>query len=557
MTPKRKMRKFNFTRNNLDKKEAGIERLLEIIPGACSWLILSGMLAVSFYKPLLAAVIIIAFNLYWLFRLSYLTFFLVLSYLRLASEKGTEWMRLVNDLSRVEESRYYAIQYTGELTSLKKMFSNWIHFREFEYLKKNKIQPPPLSGIFHLVIIPVVKEAREVVEPGVKSIISGDFPAGKIILVIALEERAALEVKEGVKAIRDKYQNAAYDFLVIEHPDGLVAEARVKGANVTYAAKRMKDYLEEKGISPELVLVSCFDADTVAGPNYFSCLTYYFMVSPDRTKTSFQPIPVYHNNIWEASGFARVLDIGSSFFQLIEATNPEKLVTFSSHSMSFKALVEVGYWPVDLISDDSAIFWKAFIHYNGGYRVIPIYVTLSMDVAHAGSWFKTAGNVYKQKRRWAWGVENFPIVIRGFLKAGNKIPLYDKIRHSFKLFEGHISWATWPFLLIVIGWLPAVFAGREFSNSVFYYSAPRISAIIFHLASLSLVISVILSLCLLPKKKVRNSLLKRVGFALEWSLVPVIAIFFSAIPALDAQTRLMFGRYMEFWVTEKKRNDSR
>ena len=27
--------------------------------------------------------------------------------------------------------------------------------------------------------------------------------------------------------------------------------------------------------------------------------------------------------------------------------------------MSFTALVEIGYWPVDMISDDSAVFWKA------------------------------------------------------------------------------------------------------------------------------------------------------------------------------------------------------
>ena len=33
--------------------------------------------------------------------------------------------------------------------------------------------------------------------------------------------------------------------------------------------------------------------------------------------------------------------------------------------MSFKALVEIGYWPVDMISDDSAIYWKAYIHYAG------------------------------------------------------------------------------------------------------------------------------------------------------------------------------------------------
>src|SRR3989338_4851105 len=116
------------------------------------------------------------------------------------------------------------------------------------------------------------------------------------------------------------------------------------------------------------------------------------MVSPERDRASFQPVSVYHNNIWEVPGSAKGIETGSSFFVQDEPTNPENLVTFSSHSMSFKALVEVGYWPVDMISDDSAIFWKAFIHYDGNYRVVPLYTTVSMDVEAASTWRKTLIN---------------------------------------------------------------------------------------------------------------------------------------------------------------------
>ncbi len=247
-----------------------------------------------------------------------------------------------------------------------------------------------------------------------------------------------------------------------------------------------------------------------------------------------------------------MLETGSSFFQLIEASNPEKLVTFSSHSMSFNALVEVGYWPVDMISDDSAIFWKAFIHFDGKYRVVPMNITLSMDAVVAENWWKTVINVYKQKRRWAWGVENFPIVMRAFMRD-RKISLFNRARYAFKLFEGHLSWTTWAFLLTVGGWLPAIFASREFAQSVFYYTGPRIMGTIFQLASFSLITSIVLSLCLLPKRKEKFGILKRIGFALQWLLVPFTIVFLSALPALDAQTRLMFGKYMTFWVTDKKR----
>ena len=208
---------------------------------------------------------------------------------------------------------------------------------------------------------------------------------------------------------------------------------------------------------------------------------------------------------------------------------------------------------MDMISDDSGIFWKSFRHFDGNYRVVPLPVTLSMDVVDAGVWWKTVVSLYKQKRRWAWGVENFPLVMRGFLK-NKKIPLYEKLRHGFKLFEGHITWATLPYLLTFVSWLPGIFAGNEFSNTVLYYNASRITQVIFGLSSLALLTTVILSIWMLPKKKKRFPFFWTLVHMFEWFLVPVIFICLSAMPALEAQTRLMLNKRMEFLVSEKRRS---
>ena len=525
--------------------------MLEMMPGAVSWTILAGMTILAFARPMAAAVIIIAFYLYWFFRLIYLTIFLILSYFRLSAEASADWMERAAGIDRWDD-------YLGELEKrrpgggIKESLAHMSHKKAMRELVLSGSRPPALKDIYHLVIIPVAKEGREIIRPGIESLTKSVFPPGKIIVIIALEERASEDVRLGANAVLEEYKPRFFDMFMSIHPDGVAGEARAKGANTTFAAKRAAEYLREKQIPFDNVISSCFDSDTVINPDYFASLTYYFMMCPRRQRASFQPVPVYNNNIWDAPGITRVLETGSSFFQLIEATNPEKLVTFSSHSMSFRALVETGYWPVDMISDDSAIYWKAFLHYEGDYRAIPMYTTLSMDAVVADGWWRTVVNVYKQRRRWAWGVENFPIVIRGFM-ADKKIPALFKLKCAFKLFENHISWATWAFLLTIVGWLPAIFAGREFSHSVFYYSAPRITAVIFNLASFSLLTSIVLSLMLLPRKKEKHQLLKRIGFALQWLLVPVTMVFLSTIPALDAQTRLMLGKYMTFWVTDKGR----
>lgn len=504
------MSDFRYTRDTEGTGQRRLQRALEIIPGATSWLLLLTMLGLGLFRPLIAATIVIAFNLYWFARLAHSTIFLALSYLMLRRERDADWAARAREL-------------TGELS---------------------------VNDVYHLVIIPIAREPVAVVEPGVLSLLEQDYPSSRILLVLAVESRAPEATRVALEALAGKYRGQFLDALVVFHPDGLPGEARVKGANASYAGRAAAEWFTRRGISFERVVASCFDSDTVVSPRYFSCLTYHFLVTPDRQRASFQPIPVYHNNIWEAPGFARVLDLGSSYFQLIEATNPDTLVTFSSHSMSFRALVEVNYWPVDMISDDSAIFWRAYLHYAGDYRVVPMYTTLSMDVVTADGWWRTMFSVYKQKRRWAWGIENFPIVVRGFL-ATPGIPFREKFFHTLKMFEGNLSWATWGFMLTILNWLPALFASREFSDSVMYFNAPRVSGLIFNLAGIALLVTIAISQLFLPRPVSKRPILRRLLHALEWPLVPVITLFFSAIPALDAQTRLMLGKRMEFWVAGK------
>ena len=547
--------KFHFSKENLKPRAARLQRFLEILPGASSWTVLLGLIFLSIFFPFGAAILIVAFYLSWIMRLLYSTIFLVLSYLQLNIESKTDWMRRIQGIDNLPI-------YLKETRS-KKWGRNWrqrisqkIHLDQLDILLAGKMPPPKSKEIYHLVIFPIIKEGRDILEPAIEAISRQHFHLKQIVIVFALEERALSPVQNAVRELEEKYKNIFFDCFTVVHPAVVPGEARVKGANATCAAKRAAAFFQDKQIPFENVVISCFDADTVVSPHYFACLTYHFMVCPDRQRASFQPIPVYHNNIWHVPGFARVVETGSSFYLLIETTNPEKLVTFSSHSMSFKALVDVDYWPVDMISDDSAIFWKAYIHYDGQYQVVPMYVTLSMDIACGNNWWQTVKSVYKQKQRWAWGVENFPIVVRAFLKS-KKIPLYEKLRLSFKLFEGHLSWATSGFILSIIGWLPVIFAHREFATSVVYYNVPDIANTIFALGFISICITIALSLSLLPKTKIRYRWLIKLGHAFEWMMVPFILVFFSALPALHAQTRLMLGKYLEFWVTDKHRTKNK
>ena len=44
---------------------------------------------------------------------------------------------------------------------------------------------------------------------------------------------------------------------------------------------------------------------------------------------------------------------------------------------------------------------------------------------------------------------------------------------------------------------------------------------------------------------------KKGGIYLEYLLYPIVGLVMSVLPALEAHTRLLLGRYLEYRVTEK------
>lgn len=542
---------FSYSRQNLDGKAWWLERLLETVPAALSWTLLFSLVLLCILAPVAGVVTVILFDLYWLFRLIYFTIFLVLSYTLLEVERPVKWRERLEDLLNLESAIAKVRQKIREPgSSWKTRYSEKRHLAALERVKRRSIRFPHPKDIYHLVIIPFYQEGLSVLEPNLEALANVNYPLERMVVVLGVEERAGKEAQERAEILKNRYGKFFLHLEVSLHPEGIPEEAAVKGANSTHAARWAKGFFEARRIALDRILVSCFDSDTVVSPEYFACLTFNYLIHPERTHTSFQPIPVYHNNLWEAPPFARVLETGSSFLQLIEVTDPEHLVTFSSHSMSFQALVEVGFWPPDLVSDDSAIFWKAFLAYDGNYGVEPLYVTLSMDVAVGENLWKTCQSIYRQKRRWAWGVENFPILVRG-LAANPKISLWLKVKRLFRLLEMNVIWAIWTPIMLVLSWAPALVPNRDFESSVAYFNAPRVAGVIANLAIASLLISIILSFFLLPKRPKKVPFYQKFIFALQWLLVPVIATVFGAIPALDAQSRLALGKYMEFFVAPK------
>ncbi len=489
-------------------------RFFEILPGALAWFTLIFALLFSWLIPFWVAFFIIAFDLYWLFRVLYLSVHQIASYRKLKANSAVNWLKRL----KKEKSR------------------DW-------------------RKIHHLVILPVANEEKAVVRDAISSLTAVLYPKERMTIVLAIEEKGGEKTREAASELKKEFGKIFYNFSVSIHPSGIAGEQAGKGANVNWALTKIRDEVLPKiGVSAENVIASIFDIDTKPYPHYFSRLTWVFLSTEDPLKKSYQPIPVYNNNIWDSSVVARIIATSSTFWQMMQQERTEQLVTFSSHSMPLKTLLETGY-PSNVVSDDSRIFWRAYFKNSGAYHVVPLHYPVSLDAVMAPSLAKTMVNQYKQQRRWSWGVENVPYVFFNFLMnpASKKISTSEKISHSLTMLEGFWSWATCSILTFCLGWLPLLLGGDEFSSTLISYNLPRITSQIMTMAMIGMIISAAISWLLLPPKPAKYGQWRSMSMILQWVLLPVTLIFFGSIPAIESQTRMMIKKPLGFWVTDKVR----
>lgn len=486
----------------------GTHRFWEMFQGLLFWSTLVLSVVLSFVAPVWVIVFIIVFDLFWLFRVVYFVVHMVGAWRQYRETTSTDWFARLAEVPRAGE-------------------------------------------VHHVVFLPTYKEEIDIIRSTLRSLRDCAYPNDRIIVVLAGEERDAARFRRNAELVRREFGNAFEGIVVTEHPMGLPDEIPGKGSNLNWSGHRVAEWLaaEHPEIRDEDVVVSSFDVDTVVHPQYFSYLTFLYRTVPNPTRSSYQPVALFANNIWTTPAPVRVAAFGTTFWILTELARPERLWTFSSHSMPWAMLKDVGFWQKDIVTEDSRIFMQALIRYEGDYRVTPMFLPVSMDTVTGTTYVEALWALYKQMRRWAWGVEHLPYMVEQFRRHPG-IPSRIKLRYLFNHVEGMYTWASAPLLIFILGWLPLRLAGTEANALV--QAAPFTLEWIMRFAMIGVFASGTLSLTLLPP---RPSSVRRSAWLVmvaQWALLPVTFIVFGALPAIDAQTRLMLGKYLGFNVTAKK-----
>ena len=212
-----------------DPRERRIYRFFEILPGALSWMTFIILIILSFALPVWVAFFVIAFDIYWLLKTMYLSL-----HLRSAHKKMLANLKI-----------------------------NWR-----EKLEASNI---PWKEMYHLIILPMYDEEKEIVTSSLRALTQDNYPQNRMIVALAIEERAGNSAAEIAKAAEKEFSNKFFKFLITTHPKDLPSEVAGKGSNSAWAGREAKKIIDQEKISYQNIIVSTFDIDTVITPGYFSC----------------------------------------------------------------------------------------------------------------------------------------------------------------------------------------------------------------------------------------------------------------------------------------------
>ncbi len=492
------------------KHENGVERILEIMPGALTWIALTSPIWLSFTLPYAVAYLILIANVYWLLTALRIGVLINLGYKKMAVAEKQDWFSI-----------------------LKKDYPSWDKY-------------------YHLILVPTYKESLLVLGPTIDGIVNSKYPTDKIFLAVGFEERDDPEkIKETNSYLKKIEKKLAGVFTTI-HPYALTGEVAGQGSNKNWMIKHIVPQIEKQGIKIEDVFVTTLDADFVIHPQFLSGALHKYLSLPEaeRDKRTFTGVFLYHNNYWQAPTPMRLMAAGTSFWQLAEMVGSDKYMNYSSMSISLKALLDIGGWIPDKVNDDNGFYWKAYFHFNGDYKVIPHYLPISGDAVQDTTLLKTFQNQYLQIKRWAYGVEHIPFIVKQYFTKD--IDFWNKTdRVMFKIW-GDLKWGFLA-IFVTFGSLFIPLVNPDFKVSVLSVNLPIISSWILAAAFLGLFSTIYVHEKTAPKRPANWSKFKIFWSYIQWLLVPLILITISSLPAIDAQTSLMFGKKLEFRVTNKAR----
>lgn len=488
-----------------------VYRMFEIFPGFLSWSVIIAPFVLSIFAPRAVAYFILIYVCYWVVQAFWYVRNSLRGYVAMQKWIRTDWSDKLNSEFPSESEEYY-----------------------------------------YATLMPFAKETERVLVPTIESIVNSDFPAQRKILVLSSEAKLP-DGKKVANKLAKKFKNSFWKILVVEH---VLCEGEIvgKSSNENFCGRYLLEKCREWGIDPSKVLVTSNDADMSIAKGYVPACVYWLLRQPKRVRNStiLQPIPTDHKNIWDTSVLVSIRVLLGTLWRTAVYFMPSQLTVYANYTMTLDMLRQIDFWDPDIIQEDIRTHSKALFRFGKDFRIVPIHFVTEGEPVIGKNMLDTLWLHYKQVRRWAWGAAEISYIITEGLLKKNKAPKFQVVLFLLAQIRTHLDW-------VIVAYVPLVGSAILFTiNShirmeTIGRNLPVVLSWLLTGATVFLLVFVFLEFKLLPKPpQNKNSLYHKLFRLLKWVTSPYIGAFLGSLPALHAQTMLMFNKRLAYVVYRKE-----
>jgi len=480
-------------------------RLAEMLVPILVWTTITMPLWLSPFRPALASYLILAYFVYFLYKALKTVYYATISFQLMKRAERTDWKEMIKGIDGREE-------------------------------------------LTHFFLIVTYKEPVEKLSQTIQAILDQRFDTKKLNIILAMEEREGMDAHHKSALLTEKFESKLGGFYTTYHT---LVEGEIvgKASNATHAARFMSKVTKERELNSDKVLVTVCDADSLLPENYAPYVSYKFLVDEDRNYRFYSAPVLLYNNFWKLPMPIRVQTMLSSVARFAYLSQRDDLIQISTYTTNLWLLESIDYWDTDIIPEDWHIWMQAFFTLGEKVRTIPIYMPIIRDGVLSTSLIKTFKSRYSQEKRWAWGASDIPYAIVRFFNSPH-IDTVVKLKRILYVTEVHFMWPTSFFILTVSASIPSL-VNPVFGRTVLGFLLPKLSSFILTISSVMLIVVVYIDYKLRERVQIKTALRNMPILLIQWYFLPLISFVFSSLPALEAHTRMLLGKKLEYKVTEK------
>lgn len=412
-------------------------------------------------------------------------------------------------------------------------------------------QIAPHEAAHHLVVLPNFVEPSEVLSRSLQSLSLQEGTREHMTVILAMEEREP-GARDKAEALLKQYAGKFCGLIATYHPRDLPGEIPGKGTNEAWAVRcARRELVDSLGISPDRIVVTVADSDSIIHPNYFAEVTRQFAVDPRRYSLVWQAPMLLDNDIWQTHSVIRL----ATYYTNVVATGDfanswEPKFPYSTYSISLKLLEEVDYWDPTIIDEDVNIFMRAFFKRGGRVSVQRIYLPTHGNPIHGANLWHAMRIFYAQKVRHGWGGAEIGYLLQKWTYPPGA-PLAQKVWRLLKLVHDHLFFST---AGIVVALGVGVSIALDHSAAITFppvsFSPPAFIALNL-LGGCSLLVIWFAERLRLSRGRMDWSIRILLSEAVPWLLLPLFLFLLVNLPILQAQTKMVLGRPFYFKRTPK------